>query len=314
MVRFGGDSESMRAYLQCLNNWYEKGWLDQDFNERTADIFYATDDTNKRLGKVPMWIGTQAELGGRLDMHDGGLTEGIYVAGCAWPINDVYGDDSCKNVEPWATQAGVSLVGTGFLVMDGAQEKDLGPLLSMLDYLYSDEGAVMHTLGATPAQMEEAGLDTSFYANNGIENGTYTMGEDGCYKKVEAITQDSGGLLIATTAQLLPGYSLVSSVDEGYAENYENSMKAWIKYPNKGQIWGCDAFSLISSEDMSAITDLHTKVLNYLEQHTYEFIKGITDIDSDEDWGNWCTMLQKYNYQKATDILQPYIDRNPFIG
>ncbi len=314
VVRFGGDSESMRAYLQCLNNWYEKGWLDQDFNERTADIFYATDDTNKRLGKVGMWIGTQAELGGRLDMHDGGLTEGIYVAGCAWPINDVYGDDSCKNVEPWATQAGTSLVGTGFLVMEGAQEKDLGPLLSMLDYLYSDEGAVVRTLGATPAQMEEAGLDTSFYTNNGIENGTYTMGEDGRYKKVDAITNDSGGLLIATTAQLLPGYQLVSSVDEGYAENYENSMKSWIRYPNKGQVWGSDAFALISSEDMRTIGDLQTKVLNYMEQHTYEFIKGITDIDSDEDWSNWCTMLQKYNYQKGIDILQPYIDMNPFIG
>ncbi len=314
VVRFGGDSESMRAYLQCLNNWYEKGWLDQDFNERTADIFYATDDTNKRLGKVGMWIGTQAELGGRLDMHDGGLTEGIYVAGCAWPINDVYGDDSCKNVEPWATQAGTSLVGTGFLVMEGAQEKDLGPLLSMLDYLYSDEGAVVRTLGATPAQMEEAGLDTSFYINNGIENGTYTMGEDGRYKKVDAITNDSGGLLIATTAQLLPGYQLVSSVDEGYAENYENSMKSWIRYPNKGQVWGSDAFALMSSEDMRTIGDLQTKVLNYMEQHTYEFIKGITDIDSDEDWSNWCTMLQKYNYQKGIDILQPYIDMNPFIG
>ena len=314
VVRFGGDSESMRAYLQCLNNWYEKGWLDQDFNERTVDIFYATDDTNKRLGKVGMWIGTQAELGGRLDMHDGGLTEGIYVAGCAWPINDVYGDDSCKNVEPWATQAGTSLVGTGFLVMEGAQEKDLGPLLSMLDYLYSDEGAVVRTLGATPAQMEEAGLDTSFYINNGIENGTYTMGEDGRYKKVDAITNDSGGLLIATTAQLLPGYQLVSSVDEGYAENYENSMKSWIRYPNKGQVWGSDAFALMSSEDMRTIGDLQTKVLNYMEQHTYEFIKGITDIDSDEDWSNWCTMLQKYNYQKGIDILQPYIDMNPFIG
>ena len=261
-----------------------------------------------------MWIGTQAELGGRLDMHDGGLTEGIYVAGCAWPINDVYGDDSCKNVEPWATQAGTSLVGTGFLVMEGAQEKDLGPLLSMLDYLYSDEGAVVRTLGATPAQMEEAGLDTSFYTNNGIENGTYTMGEDGRYKKVDAITNDSGGLLIATTAQLLPGYQLVSSVDEGYAENYENSMKSWIRYPNKGQVWGSDAFALISSEDMRTIGDLQTKVLNYMEQHTYEFIKGITDIDSDEDWSNWCTMLQKYNYQKGIDILQPYIDMNPFIG
>lgn len=314
VVRFGGDSDSMRAYLQCLNNWYEKGWLDPDFNERTADIFYATDDTNKRLGRVPMWLGTQAELGGRLDMHDGGLTEGIYVAGCAWPINDVYGDDSCKNVEPWATQAGVSLVDTGFFVMDGAQEKDLGPLLSMLDYLYSEEGAVLHTLGATPAQMEEAGLDASFYEKNGIADGAYTMGEDGLYKKVEAIVNDSGNLLTAVSAEKLPGYELVSSVDEGYAETYENSMKSWIKYPNRGQIWGSSAQSMMSQEDMKTVDDLRTKILNYMEQHAYEFIKGITDIDSDEDWGNWCTMLQKYNYQKGIDILQPYIDENPFIG
>ncbi|MDE6517818.1 MAG: hypothetical protein K2L18_08240 [Acetatifactor sp.] len=314
VVRFGGDSESMRAYLQCLNNWYEKGWLDQDFNERTADIFYATDDTNKRLGKVGLWIGTQAELGGRLDMHDGGLTEGIYVAGCTWPINDVYGDDSCKNVEPWATQASVSLVGTGFYIMDGAQDKDLGPLLSMLDYLYSEEGGVIHTLGPTGEQLKEAELDTSFYDKNGISDGTYTVGEDGRYALVEAIRNDSGGLRIATTGELLPGYYLVSSVDRGYAETYENSMKSWVKYTNKGQIWGSDAFSLISSEDLNVVTDLQTKVLNYMEQHTYEFIKGIKDIDSDEDWGTWCTMLQKYNYQKATDILQPYIDINPFIG
>lgn len=314
IVRFGGDSESMRAYLQCLNNWYEKGWLDQDFNERTADIFYAIDDTNKRLGRVGLWIGTQGELGGRLDMHDGGLTEGIYVAGCAWPINDVYGDESCKNVEPWCTPGGSSLVGTGFLVMEGADEKDLGPLLAMLDYLYTEEGALLHTLGATPAQMEEAGLDTSFYEKNGIAEGTYTIGEDGRYKKVSAITNDAGGLLTASCCDKLPGYTLVSSVDEGYAETYENSMKAWVKYVNKGQIWGSDAFSLMSSEDMSAVGDLQSKVLNYLEQHTYEFIKGITDIDSDEDWGNWCTMLKKYNYQKGIDLLQPYIDMNPFIG
>lgn len=314
VVRFGGDSESMRAYLQCLNNWYEKGWLDHDFNERTSDIFYATDDTNKRLGKVPMWLGTQAELGGRLDMNDGGLTEGIYVAGCAWPINDVYGDDSCKNIEPWATQAGVSLVESGYLVMDGAQDKDLGPLLSMLDYLYSEEGAVLHTLGVTPAQMEEAGLDTSFFEKNGIENGTYTMGEDGRYQKVEAITNDSGGLLLAAACDKLPGFALVSSVDQGYAETYENSLKSWIKYTNKGQLWGSNALMNVNSQDMKTVDDLRTKVLNYMEQHAYEFIKGSFNIDSDEDWGTWCTMLRKFNYQKATDILQPAVDVNPFIG
>ena len=116
--------------------------------------------------------------------------------------------------------------------MEGAQEKDLGPLLAMLDYLYTEEGAVLHTLGATPAQLEEAGLDTSFYQDNGIENGTYTVEENGAYryKKVDAIVNDSGALLMATSGEKLPGYTLISSVDQGYAETYENSLKAWIKY------------------------------------------------------------------------------------
>ena len=313
IVKFGGDTASMRAYLQCLNNWYEKGWLDPDFNERTADIFYATDDTNKRLGKVPMWLGTQAELGGRLDMHDGGLTEGIFVAGCPWPINDVYGDDSCKNVEPRALQSSVSLAGGGFYVMEGAQEKDLGPLLSMLDYLYTEEGAVLHTLGATPEQLQEAGLDASFYQEHGIENGTYTVDGDGRYKKVDTIVNDSGSLMMATSGEKLPGYTLVSSIDQGYAETYENSLKAWIKYPNKGQIWGSKAMSLMSTEEMNELGNLLTKILGYMEQHTYEFIKGTLDIDSDEDWGNWCTMMKKYNYQKGIDLFQPYIDQNPYV-
>lgn len=35
-------------------------------------------------------------------------------------------------------------------------------------------------------------------------------------------------------------------------------------------------------------------------------------INSDEDWGAWCKSLQKYNYQKAIDIYQPYVDAYPF--
>ena len=118
---------------------------------------------------------------------------------------------------------------------------------------------------------------------------------------------------MATSGEKLPGYTLISSVDQGYAETYENSLKAWIKYPNQGQIWGSDAMSLMSTEDMNELGNLLTKVLGYMERHTYEFIKGTLDIDSEEDWGNWCTMMKKYNYQRGTEIFQPYIDQNPFV-
>ena len=75
-----------------MNTWYQNGWLDSEFNERTSDIFYSIDDTSVRQGKVGMWIGVQSQLGGRMDMGEG-YTEGICVFGSAYPINDIYGTE-----------------------------------------------------------------------------------------------------------------------------------------------------------------------------------------------------------------------------
>ncbi len=310
-AQFGGDKDSMRAYLQCLNNWYEKGWLDPDFNERTSDIFYAIDDTSIRTGKVGMWMGIQGELGGRLDLHDGGLTEGIYAAGCAWPVNDIYGTDACKNVEPRCISSATSMVGTGFYVMEGADEKDLPTLLSFLDYLYSEEGAAIHTLGLNAQQMAEDGVDKTFYEAQGLADGAYMMGEDGRYVEADALVNDAGNLLIAVSLEKLPGMQLVKNVDKGYKETYEHSLQNWIQYKNLGMINGSNVTNNMPSEEYKMLEDQQTKLLNYMELHAYEFIKGITDIDSDDDWNTWCTMLQKYNYQKVVDMLQPYIDAYP---
>ena len=312
-VQFGGDSDGMRAYLQCLNTWYEKGWLDPDFNERTSDIFYAIDDTSIRTGKVGMWMGIQGELGGRLDMHDGGYTEGIYAAGCAWPINDVYGSKECQGKEPTCLTSGTSLVGTGFYVMEGADKKDLPTLLSFLDYLYSEEGSKIYCIGLNSEQLAEDGTDRSFYDAQGLADGAYTVAEDGRYRLNDTLIKDAGKLLDAVTVNKLPGLGLVKNVDKGYAETYEKSLASWIQYKSVGGLWGSDAMINMTTEDAKVMNDSLTKVLGYMEQHAYEFIKGTTDIDSDEDWNVWCTMLQKYNYQKAIDVAQPYVDKYPII-
>lgn len=39
----GIETDSFRAYLQCLNTWYQKGWLDKSFSEHTSDVFFAVD-------------------------------------------------------------------------------------------------------------------------------------------------------------------------------------------------------------------------------------------------------------------------------
>lgn len=304
-VQFGGDSDQMRAYLECLNTWYSKGWLDPDFYQRTSDIFYAIDDTNVRQGKVGMWFGAQGELGGRLDTGDD-LTKGICAYGCAYPINDVYGDESCQNVDPNCVMT-TSCTGNIFYVSTAAEGKDIGALLSYFDYFYSEEGSLMTTFGLNADQIAESGTD--FYAQYGLEDGTYTMGEDGRYKRSSVITNDSGNLRVACCSDKMPGITLVESVDEGYNPTYEHSLATWIQYENTGFFQGSAVTNNMPGDVIKTCDDIRTKVLDYMTLNAPEFIRGKTDPFDDADWEVWCKTLGKYNYQKASEIYQPYCDQ-----
>ena len=309
-ARFGGDSTHFRAYLECLNTWYEKGWLDKNFNERTADIFYDIDSTTVRQGKVGVWVGQTSQLGGRMDLNDGGHTEGIYVAGCALPINDVYGTDADKFVEPDCI-FGTGLQGTNYYLTSAIEGKDIATLCTYFDYFYSEEGALMRSLGLNAEQVAE--LDNGQYESWGLTEGAYYVGDDGRYCRAETIVNDTGSLKGAAVLQKFPGVSLVSSIDEGYAENYENSLKSWLKYPNTSFYQGSAVTSNMTPEDATIAGNIQTKVLEFMSVEAVKFIKGEKKIESEEDWGYWCTMLKKYNYQKVIDIIQPYLDLFDFV-
>lgn len=307
-VAFGGDSEQFRAYLECLNTWYQNGWLDQEFNERTSDIFYAIDDVSVRQGKVGMWMGLQSQLGGRMDMGDE-FTSGICVYGCAMPINDIYGTDACKNVEPNCVATN-SLTGNPYYITKAAEGKDIATLCSYFDYFYSEEGSVMYTLGLNEEQQKEA--DSQLYKDYGLDSGSYTVGEDGRYVRAEVVQKDGGGLKNAVCADKMPGMMLVSSVDEGYADTYEASMKSWLKYKNTAFFQGTAVTNNMTDEDAKACDNIRTKVIDYLTLNAPDMIKGAKDPFNDTDWNNWCTIIKKYNYQKASDLYQPYVDTYAF--
>lgn len=310
VVQFGGDKKPFRAYLECMNSWYEKGWLDPDFNQRTGDTFYAIDDTAVRQGKVPMFNGQRSQLGGRMDMHDGGLTEGIYVAAAAYPINDIYGDDDCKNVQPDCVM-GSNWVSGGVLITKAAAGKDLDTLCAYLDSFYAEEGALIRTLGLSSEQAAELS-GSSFYADHNLSDGAYYIGDDGRYVKDPVIVNDPGGLLTAAAFEKASGKRLVENVDLGLAPSYQASVDRWSQYPNTGIFQGTITVGMMTSEDSGVCDDMRSRLLEYETNNVAAFIMGSKDIHSDEDWNNWCKSLQKYNYQKAIDIYQPYVDEYPF--
>lgn len=314
---FGGVSDSFRTYLECLSAWYEKGWLDKTFDQKTSDAHYAIDSAKIHQGKIGIWYGQQSTLGNRIynqnDPSQTPLAEGIFVAGAPMPINDIYGPEECRNVIPDCTAAGVGMQGSPVYITTKAVEdgKDIAALCAFFDYFYTEEGAVVKTVGLNQEQVQASG--SYFYEKNGLTEGAYTNVSDGeyRYRLADALALDGGNLKIAVSADKMPGLALVKSVDKCQSATFRASMDAWIKYPNIG-LWNGTPGFLIEEEDSKAIDKIRTKLLNYMDAHTMEFIKGQKDVTDDKTWEDWCTMLRKQNYEKALNLVQPYVEKYDF--
>ena len=298
----GLTTAGMKAYMECLNSWYEKGWLDPEFSERTSDSFYSIDDTSVRQGKVGMWLGLVSEFGRRLDVGDE-WTTGICVYGCAAPINDIYGDESCQNKIPQCV-ASTDLKGQDFYVSTAAEDKDLEALFTFLDYFYTEEGALLKTLGLNDEQVKE--VDSTLYSDYGLENG-YTVNADGKYVQNPIIANDGSGLEGAAVVGQLPGLTLVKNVDNGYTGVYAKGIEQWSLYEDTATVPQSVRVHM-STDDSNEITTISNKLKDYTALTVPKFIKGEMSVDNDADWAEWCKMVEKYNTARVTEIYQTYFD------
>ena len=311
-VEFGMNSDDFRAYLQCMNNWYKNGWIDTAFAERASDMFYQIDDATVRQGKVGAWTGLPSQLAGKSDTGDN-YTKGMVVYGARRPINDIYGSEAQKNVEPYCfTQS--SLGGNMFVITDRAEKKDMVALFQILDYLYSEEGMLLRTFGLN--QEQYATTQNEFYSKNSLTDGDYTISteknEDGLYEieYVEALKNDPM-LQGPASGQRIPGLNGVPEgyvkVDHSESEAYRHSLNEWSVQTNTGTVlW--NYVGALSTADDSEMRKIGTNINEFGEKSAPAFILGTKDPYNDKDWEDFKKALSKYNPDKATQIWQSAID------
>ena len=248
-VVFGPVTNEFRAYLECMASWYKNGWLDPHFDERTNDMFYMIDSSTVYQGKIGMFYGLQGMLDRRLDNGDE-LTSGICVFGCATPINDLYGPEETRFKTPYSNYT-TSMASKEFVISVSAKDKDLGALLSMFDYLYTEEGAKLKTAGLDKAQYEET--QDPFYTAQGLVNGAYELQEDGRLLMDPLIAFDSGSLIGAARLDMFPGLALDSRVDMRYTPVFQSALDAWMQYPSYGYFRNDPLMTYLSSDETKKI-------------------------------------------------------------
>lgn len=325
---FGATSQGFRAYLECMNDWYNRGWIDQHFTEKTQP-FYQTDNERVASGKVPVWMGNSSRVGIRLVNNGSGYekTIGSIVYCAATPINDIPaydGKPTTTNYEEKATSADYSRVkngGEGSLYMlqiptvifqnerlgggvvisqETEKNMDLQLLLSFFDYFYSEEGATFLTAGLNKEQYEKTKNET--YTKNGLTNGAHSVIEvDGKIKYLlnPIVEEDKNGIFMAAKSRVIPGLKLESRIQYSYPEIYLENRAQWTKYEATGFNGGMINSQLTPEENDAGGSVNIALENNFLYKNVYKFVKGESSL-SDSSWNSFCASIANFRNKGKT--------------
>ena len=306
---FGGTSEELKTYLILMNSWYKKGWLDKNFADHTSDQIYAIESAKINSGKVGAFIGRRGNAGGQMDSGDK-LTEGIMIYGARPAINDVYGSDEMKNKEPYSLYQ-YSRIGVNICISKKTTEDELKTILTMLDYLYSDEGSALLALGLNKEEFES--IQDPTYKKYGLEDGAYTktINEDGSvvFERNPKLLEDNNlasamALKRVTCGYYVPG--IVPALNRSYDTCSLRNMTEWDYYLNTGYI-DKSLRAQFTSDEAAVYSKVYSNVDTYMSQNIPKFIMGVLDVNG-VDWDNYCKMLNKYSPNKVTAIYQRVFD------
>lgn len=306
-VQFGGAGDNFKTYLECLHNWNEQGWLDSKFESRASDTFYQINANGYSRGMVGLWLGGIGDTGASIrttcTTADG--QKDAMVFPCALPINDVYGSDVQKfNTPDMLYQDPRISSPVGFTTK--CEGKDLATLFTMLNYLYSEEGSKVVSMGLNEEQYASMDFDPDLYKDNGLTSAYTEEVVDGV--KYYHLTVNASREL----ANAMKGNRLAASLylqgnpeegyilDRGYDKVNEHAITLWSKYEASSAIR--DYIGLLTPEETAAYNKTHNYLLDHMGQAIPNLIK--TGLDG---WDDYCTKLAKYGPDKVTQIFQGHI-------
>ena len=313
-VSFSGTSDNFKLYLECMNNWYEKGWFDTKFETRTNDMFFSINETGFTRGMVGMWCGTLATLGDtiRVTCADPEDQQKAYVMGCSLPINDKYGNDEQKFFTPDALyQTDRYVVGIG-ITTAAEDNENLPALFTCLDYLYNEEelGASYMSYGLSREQYSSLTLDPDLYAENGLTEGAYSWedGTDG--KKVMKLhydpSSDIANALKATRLGMGLGVMPYPddgsyTVDSGNAKVVAHALEQFAMYTNTGNITSYT--TRFNDDENNTYNSINTKITDYTNQMLPKMIKNGLD-----DWEKYVEKVESYHPEEVSEIIDGYLN------
>lgn len=148
-IHFGPVEENFYNYLVTMRDWYQKGYIYTDFASRTNDPFYLPNPALTYGGSAGMWWGLVVQLGDRMSMPEYGLNMDVQPVTAA-PIDEANGI-----TKETALKVYLNMPGAQYCWAITNKCKNIEQFLTAVDWLYSDEGSHVKSLGLDVAHGSE---------------------------------------------------------------------------------------------------------------------------------------------------------------
>ena len=306
-AEFGGTGDNFKTYLKAMHSWYEKGWLDQQFDTRGSDSFFRINQTGVAQGMVGQFTAGVGMLGTtiRATAENDEAQNDAMVFPTAWPINDVYGDQDNKFKEPNMYYGGSKLASaTGFT--NKLEGKDLESLFRLINWMYTHEGALVTGVGLNEEQVDAVNFDPDVYAEHDLEAAYHVIENDDDTVTYKTTVPGDSLLYIALRPnRIATKLQLVDDVDY-YLDTLrspmvERSKDLWRKYDNSGQV--LDYNGLFDEEQSALYSRLYTYMTDVMGVEVPKLIKNGL-----EDWDIYVSKIQKYGPERMTSVYQEILD------
>lgn len=307
MAECSSASEGMRAYVECMTNWFKKGWVDPHFAERASDMFYTIDMASIYSGQVGAWYGLTSQLlNGLVGDGSNPWTANAVAYAAASPINDVYGDESVQNHEPDLFYQD-SLIPQAFVITDKAADKDIATLLTAIDYFYSEEGSTIFSFGLSQEMLDEGVPGSENYQyGDGLDRATYTVEDDGTIVTDEALISTSNNGEVASGVRMV-GMGRMNGIDRGYSQTKQHCIDEWVKYTSSRGFL-LDVSGQLSPDDLSKYNAYNTNANTTIAQWIPQFIMGTYDVMDDADWQLYEDEIQALNPDEVIEALNDVLE------
>ena len=284
-VELSWQSDGYREYLEMMNEWYSEGLVWKDFPTGVKGWITLNDGALSEFlgGRISV---AQMEMGDITALpqqaHEG--QSGMTLAALPCPVKNAGDKIHVKG----ATNA----ASPGWCITTACSDENTVYALKLLDYLYSDEGALLSTFG--------------------IEGETYEM-KDGVPVYTDLILNDPDGRAVKTMINIycvddMPQFVMAEKNQSLYTAEQMEASDTWKS--NLDGEWQYPGGSIsMTADEAGALGDLIGDLETYVYENMVKFIVGEKDPADDAQWAEFQKMIVDMKGDELRTVLQNAYDR-----